>query len=101
MTRVLPSVLLSEGWCPVGHGKLNRDGVGWCPDCELRFTIRKAPGWERGTCIDITLDSDIGCHTFGLITFDRHCLLERELERIRSELLQFEASYPAKDCSHG
>lgn len=94
MTKTLPSVLLSEGWCPIGHGKLDRAGVGWCPDCELRFTMQQVEGWELGTRINVTLDTEIGCHSFGRRTFDQHYRLDLELERVRSELLRFEASYP-------
>lgn len=41
----------SEGFCPAGHGPLERDG--WCADCHAWISVVPADGLARG--LDYTI----------------------------------------------
>lgn len=99
----LPSVLLSEGFCPIGHGKLDADDPGWCPDCGLIFTMRKDSNWGLGTRIDMTLDyaPTYHMHSFSLRKLDQINLLELELERVHDKLDRFDSACRERECFHG
>jgi hypothetical protein len=79
--------MLSEGFCPVSHGKLDEVDRGWCPDCGLIFAIRTS---EHPPEKYITMLHDFTWHSYyyavKLDWFDRTTTLAIELEGIHEDM---------------
>lgn len=88
----VPSILLSEGFCPVGHGSLERNwDRGWCGRCGLNFAIVFNKEWPEHRLVEITLDSAddsemLLYRVYNLDQFDDILWLDMELLCIRKEM---------------
>jgi hypothetical protein len=92
MTRTPPSVLLSEGYCPIGHGPLHRsEEDGWCAECGLRFSIRAGPVSPKGWFVRYALmQLPDRCNGWGvpLSQLDDSMALHRDLLYVYNEMVR-------------
>lgn len=84
----LPSVLLSEGYCPIGHGPLHRhEDSGWCGSCKLYFAVRDGNCAQAGRFVlmHISGQSHVGWAT-AIEQFDSSTTLDLDLLHIYAEM---------------
>jgi hypothetical protein len=89
---MIPSVLLSEGFCPAGHGKLDREKVpGWCKSCGLVFIMHSSGVEDWGNFVDVCLELPTGGEVWVLSVDDLDQIydLNARLEWIYQKLAQW------------
>jgi hypothetical protein len=82
-----PSMLLSEGYCPIGHGPLHRyEDSGWCGPCGLHFAIRDGNCAQVGRFVLMHLEGRQCGWAMDIDQFDSNVSLDQDLLHIYTEM---------------